>query len=82
MNKASQALQLLIEAAIWIILATILTAPVGVLGIIEELPADRNALVATTVRIIASGVIATLLGTLSATTLTKERHLFRYFKER
>lgn len=81
-NKAAQALQLLIETGIWIILATILAAPVGVLGIIEALPADRNALVATTVRIIVAGVIAALLGTLSATALTKERHLFRYFKER
>lgn len=81
-NKAAQALQLLIETGIWIILATILAAPAGVLGIIEALPADRNALVATTVKIIVAGVIAALFGTLSATALTKKRHLLRYFKER
>lgn len=81
-NKAAQALQLLIETGIWIILATILAAPAGVLGIIEALPADRNALVATTVKIIVAGVIAALFGTLSATALTKKRHPLRYFKER
>lgn len=81
-NKSAQASQLLIETSVWITAAAAITAPVIVLGVIEALPADRDALITTSARIVASGVIAAMIGTLTATALTKEKHLFRYFKER
>lgn len=81
-NKSAQAAQLLLETSVWITCAIVLTTPVVTLGIIDAMPADRGAIVATTARIIAAGIAAAILGTMCGTALTKEKHLFRYFKER
>lgn len=81
-NKSAQIGQLLIETATWTIAAALLTAPAMVLGIFDALPTDRSALLITSVRIVTLGVAATMLGTACATILTREKHLFRYFKER
>lgn len=75
-----QLAQVLVETALWALAAAVLAAaPVAWVAGASHDPAVSWQLAA---RIVACAVAGALLGALVATALTRESHLFRYFKDR
>lgn len=75
-------LQALVEEVVWLVpaLGLVLTGCVYLAG--AELPQDTAAVTAAGARIAVVAALGILVGAATAVLTTRERHLFRYFKER
>ena len=74
--------QILLETATWVGAAVVILTPVLALVAAYNNPEPPGDYWAIGLRIIAAGAAAVLLGAACATATTREKHLFRYFKER
>ncbi|WP_157000424.1 hypothetical protein [Leucobacter komagatae] len=81
-NKTGQIYGVLIETSVWVLVAASISIAVALVSIQAGLPQDQPALAATAARFIAVSISAAPVGAALAAVLTKEKHLFRYFKER
>jgi len=81
-RRSALALQTAVETLCWSVAGAVVALPV-VLVVAQQAP-DGAAWAATVagLRVLAAGAAAAPLGALAALALTRERHLFRYFKER
>lgn len=73
---------MLLEAAVWALPAAILSAAAGLCASAGVVEPDRFALVLGSLRIAVALLLGAMVGTVAATALVRERHLFAYFKER
>ncbi|NYD67352.1 hypothetical protein [Agromyces atrinae] len=71
-----------IEAAVWGVAATLLTASAGVIAAHTMSSDDRAAIVVLSARIAVALFGGVIGGTLAASATIRERHLFAYFKDR
>ncbi len=73
---------LALETAAWVV--PVLVAAFGVTAVAAALgpPGDRATTLLLTARIVAPSAVAVFLGAGAALALTRERHLFRYVKDR
>lgn len=73
---------MLLEAAACALPPAVLSATAGMLASAGVVEPDRLGLILSSTRIAAALAIGVIGGTLVATLLVRERHLFRYFKDR
>lgn len=78
----AQHLMVLAESVAWVAASGVLVAAAVTALISRSSGVDDAALLVAAVRVGACGVVGGLLGAQSATALTRESHLFRYFKAR
>ncbi|WP_448061126.1 hypothetical protein [Cellulomonas hominis] len=81
-RKPHLAWQHLLEAGGWVLAAAGVCAAVLVFGATSGNPDPFRAPWLTGLRTVAAGAGATILGTLLGVAAARERHLFRYFKDR
>lgn len=74
--------QLVLEAAAWVLVAVLVCAAVTGWAARVGNPDPSSAVWLTSLRTVGAGGAAVLLGTLVGVVGTRERHLFRYFKDR
>lgn len=74
--------QVLLEAGAWTGAAVVILTPVLALVAAYNNPEPPGDYWAIGLRIVATGAAAVLLGAACATAATREKHLFRYFKDR
>lgn len=74
--------QLLLEAAAWTLVAVLVGAAATGWAARVGNPDPSSAVWVTSMRTVGAGGAAVLLGTLVGVAGTRERHLFRYFKDR
>lgn len=81
-GRSALFVQLLLENIAWLSAACATAMAATLLFIMPEGASDRTALVLGTVRILALAAASVLLGSALGVALTREKHMFRYFKER
>lgn len=81
-RAGDQIAQIGLETTIWLVVSLLLAAPAAVFGATTDNDSDYRALLGLAARIGATGAAAALTGSLVGVMLTKESHLFRYFKDR
>ncbi|MCL2090580.1 MAG: hypothetical protein FWH11_05065 [Micrococcales bacterium] len=81
-SSLAQHLQILIETAVWVLAAGMLAAAATGTTIALAHGHDSGALVAAAIHVGVPSLLAALLGAQLAVALTRERHLFQYFKNR
>lgn len=77
-----QHVMVLAEAVVWVAAAAVLAAAAVTVLVSRSSGVDDAALAVVAARVGVSGVVGALLGTQLATAVTRESHLFRYFKAR
>lgn len=75
-------LQVLVETACWVLAAAAIAAAALAWPAIAGSPDASGAAYQIGLRIVVAGVAGVLVGVVVATAMTREKHLFRYFKER
>ncbi|MFC8190042.1 hypothetical protein ACFUMH_00115 [Cellulomonas sp. NPDC057328] len=80
--RAHLAWQLLVEAAGWVAVAAVVAAAACGWAAAAGNPDPGGGVWLGALRTVGAGCGAALLGTLTAAVTTRERHLFRYFKDR
>lgn len=78
----AQATQIAIETATWIAAASVLALPsIIAITAVDHSP-EPGTIILLGTRVVLAGAGAAFLGALTSVIVTRERHLFRYFKER
>ncbi len=80
--RADLAWQHLLEALVWVLCGTLLAAAACTWAATAGNPDPGGATLAVGLRVLGAGACGALLGTLVAVVTTREKHLFRYFKDR
>jgi len=80
--RSAVLLQGFAEAVLWLVPASAVAFTACLVAAQPGLSADLPSVLLSAGRIIASGAAGVILGSATATWLTREKHLFRYFKER
>lgn len=81
-SRTAMTWQTLLETATWAGAAVVILTPVLALVAAYNNPEPPGDYWAIALRIVAAGASAALLGAAAAAAATREKHLFRYFKER
>lgn len=74
--------QTFLETAAWVLAGVVIASPVLAIAAAHGNPEPSREYWLIGLRILAAGGAAVLLGSVAATAATREKHLFRYFKER
>lgn len=81
-GRSALFVQILVENIAWLSAASALVVAATLVFVVPEAASDRTALVLGTLRILALAAASVLLGSSLGVALTREKHMFRYFKER
>ncbi|MBF4461800.1 MULTISPECIES: hypothetical protein [unclassified Rathayibacter] len=81
-RRSALVVQATAENSIWLIAANITIFSCAAFVVILESPIDRGAILLGVGRIVILASMALLLGSCLGVAVTRERHMFRYFKER
>lgn len=82
LSRRDQHSILTIETGFWLLVAAVLTVSADVILIVAMAHTDFGSYLVLAGRILFAGIVGALGGALTAWQLTREHHLFRYFKER
>jgi len=80
--RSAVLLQGFTEAILWLAPASAVAFTACLMAAQPGLPGDLSSVLLSAVRVIAAGAAGVILGSATATWFTREKHLFRYFKER
>jgi hypothetical protein len=81
-GKSVLAWQALFETSLWLTLATSIAAAGVGIAVVRLAPAIAWEAAIPAARTLTAGAIGAILGVATSVALTREKHLFRYFKNR
>jgi len=81
-SRTAQHLQILVEAGVWSAATAVLLAGTVTVIVGRSSGHDDATLLTAAAHVVLPGLISVILGSQIAVTATRERHLFRYFKNR